>query len=226
MIIPVKLRPFDEWPNACACCRTTGYESLFTERQTQRLSGLWMEIDTGTEQADDIGERRRWQATRESWQRLTDIQGVFPGMAISEEDAKRMSICEHMIDQYTLYTGRVRACLHRMGFVRLPKNKPPEKPADPLVGKLFLSIGRCGACGASRVDGRGEVLERIPGTDAYLVEPFAFGEKVIRAGFVQRVMGHLMSDWRFYDSIMAMTYDEQSLNEIPHQHQAQAERPN
>jgi hypothetical protein len=93
------------------------------------------------------------------------------------------------------------------------------KQRDPLVGKLFLSISRCASCGASRVDGRGEVLERIPGADAYLLRPFALGTDCVRARSLHRVMGHEMSCFRFYESLWLMNDDQRELERSGHKHE-------
>jgi hypothetical protein len=220
MIIRVQLKPFHEWPGMCGACNSTGYESFATLEQMERAGGLWVEIDTA-KPANTMS--RSWHTTRESVQRVMDAQGTFPRMVVTEEDAKRLAFCEHMIEPDSFFIGKLFARLHRVGLLKqFPKNQLPVKPADPLVGKFFLSMSRCAGCGASRMDGRGEVLERIPGADAYVVQPFALGPNLIRASGVQRVQGHEMAFWNFYESIPLMLSDEKELEQRSHQHELPA----
>jgi hypothetical protein len=220
MIISVQLKPFHEWPGLCTACKSEGYESFATLEQMERAGGLWVEIDM---RRPALAPFRGWYTTRESVQRVMDAQGTFPGFIASEEDAKRMAFCEHMIEPDSFFIGKLFACLHRVGLLKqFPRNHPPEKNADPLVGKFFLSMSRCAGCGATRLDGRGEVVERIPGADAYLVHPFVLGPNLIRASSVQRIQGHEMACWNFYESIPLMLSDQQELERTNHQHEQPA----
>jgi hypothetical protein len=223
MLISVELKPFHQWPGLCTACKSEGYESFATFEQMERSGGLWVEIDTakvsGCWVRDPFAKGLCWHTTRESVQRVMDAQGTFPGLTVTEEDAKQMVFCEHMIQPDSFFIGKVFAYLHRIGLLKqFPKNHPPAKPADPLVGKFFLSMSRCAGCGATRVDGRGEVVERIPGADAYLVHPFTLGPKLIRATNIQRIQGHEMACWNFYESIPLMLADQQELERVSHQH--------
>jgi len=227
MIISVQLKPFHEWPGLCSFCKTEGFESFATLEQMERAGGLWVEIDTETARgcwvSDPFAGGVCWSTTRESLQRVMDTQGAWPKLTVTEEEGSRMRFCEHMIREDSFLIGKVFAFFHRIGMLKqFPKNNPAPKNADPLVGKFFLSMSRCAGCGATRLDGRGEVVERIPGADAYLVHPFTLGPKLIRASNVQRIQGHEMACWNFYESVSAMLGDQQELERVSHQHEAPA----
>ena len=227
MIIPVQLKPFRQWPGRCSFCKTTGYESFATQEQMARAGGLWVDIDTakatGCWMQDPFANGLSWPTTRESVQRVMDAQGAFPGLLVTEESARQVRFCEHMIEPDSFFIGKLFTYLHRVGLVKqFPKNHPPAKNPDPLVGKFFLSIVRCAGCGACRVDGRGEVMERVPGADAYLLRPFAMGPELVRALNVQRIEGREMACWRFYDSISPMLEEQQALERLNHEHEVPA----
>lgn len=218
MIIPVKLKPFDQWPGECSACRTTGFETLITERQTEIYSGMWIEIDTAR---PSTGNSRAWKVTLETAEYLTRI--LFPETVVPLDKVDRLVFCEHMIQPNSIFIGTLLACLHRVGLLKqFPKNKPLPRHEDPLVGALFLAIRTCGHCDIQNVYWRGEVLERIPGADAYVVQPYLFGPQFIRSEFVCRVQGHEMSGWRFYQSIPALLYAHQEIDRqsaVQHTHE-------
>jgi hypothetical protein len=223
MIIPVKLKPFREWPGACPACRTEGYETVMTEREAQKLSGMWVEIDTAH---PIVGRYRSWHTTADSFSKL-----LFPGFTVTEREARPLIFCEHQIAKHSLITGKLLVLAHRIGILRRFPEKKVVRNADPLVGKLFLCVRRCAGCHAVRIDGRGEVLERIPGVDAYVVEPYALGPKFIRGGFLERVMGNEMSDWQFYESSLLLLRAQELLEQTQATHDQQQpppplERPN
>jgi hypothetical protein len=176
MIIPVKLKPFSEWP----CDREGLPESCWSRRHEayDKLSGIEIELDDARRSKCARGGRA-WGVTDETLQRMYAIGLIAPYAWIPRPEALAIRICEHLIQPWSLRAGLL-----------LAKFRQRRRPR-------LVQYGRCGKffCRIWNEDGSGpivlgKVTECLGGRGLPLYRAELFPES-------QRIRGDNSSEYLF-----------------------------
>jgi len=132
LIIPVKLKPFREWP-----CQREGFVNFSARENMEKIGGLEIEINTRPLCSDPWRKGYAWHVTHESIQRMYAVGAIGPYGIMSMRYASRMLICEHVIQSPSVGGIALRTDLARLGLRRsCPKRNNGFE--DWRIGKFFL----------------------------------------------------------------------------------------
>jgi len=139
VIIPVKLKPFEEW-----ACQREGFPDAYSSHRHEaydKLRGMEIHLD-GARRSECARSGRAWGLTNETLQRLYAIGVIAPYAWIPRRAALAIRVCEHMIEPWSLLAGLL--------FRKFRQERRP---------RLF-GYGRCGKffCRISTTDGSGPML--------------------------------------------------------------------
>lgn len=199
MIIPVKLKPFAEWP-----CQREGF-AICCEQEA-KLAGLEIELD-GERYFEDPW-RKGWSCgiTDESIQRMYAVGALGRHAIIPRSEALELRVCEHMIEPRSLWSGLLRAEI-RKRMPRLCRSRARLSPAYLAwrCGKFFNVTWN------ENWDSvwMGKVVARIGerGAPLYRVELFPESAEFPGGSSTEYLVTHheiTLPRWKFYDSFADM----------------------
>lgn len=195
MIIPVKLKPFHEWP-----CQREGLLSSVTSGRKEafdRVSAIGIELDDVRPFTCARGGQG-WGLTDQTLQRMYAIGLIAPYAWISRRDALATHVCEHMVRPWSLSIGKLRA--------RIRQRQRPRLLGYGRSGKFFCRLWNEDGSGPTVL---GRLIECLgeEGLPLYRAELFPESERLTGDNSLEYLFGELdlrTTGWHYFDSIKEM----------------------
>jgi hypothetical protein len=208
MIIKAKLKPFSEWP--CQRDGLIGLKPAFDREMMEKLSGLWIEIDTDTTCADEYRKGWAWAVTYASVQRMNAVGALARYDFLSLTAVQRIRICEHIIQSPSVLWMAIRNDLARWGLWKSHPDKDTGR--DWRVGKFFFRDWTSEQNGQAvwkgtvleRLGDRGWPLFHIALRGGYKIFPdIADDRYLVSLGEIQRREWHFFSTAEEMEAVLA-----------------------